>query len=107
MSIRIMLQRARELDPAPRHVGMGRLGGQCGVGRDDVGGFCNHLAVGQHEPGLDRRPRPRPAFEQPALNQQHVRARLRGAGSPRLFFMGLTPICARAAVGCEANAELE
>ena len=71
---RILLQRARQLDPASRNKGMRGLRLQLGVKRDGLGGLCNGLAVGHDKARFDGSLRPRAAFEQAALDQQNVSA---------------------------------
>ena len=44
------------------------------VGGDGLRRLGDRLAVGGDEAGLDRRLRPRPAFEQAALDQQEIGA---------------------------------
>ena len=71
---RIVLQRARQLDAAARHEGMRRLRLQHGVDRNALGWFQDRLVIGGDEARLDRGLRAGAAFEQAALDQQHVRA---------------------------------
>src|ERR1700678_4536461 len=71
---RMSLQRARQLDAAARDIGMRRLRAEFGVGGDKLGGFQHRSVVGDDQTGFDRGLGAGPAFEQPALDQQQVRA---------------------------------
>ena len=76
---RILLQRARQLDAAARDKGMRGLRLQHGIGGNGLGRLRDRLVVGGDEARFDRGLRPRPAFEQAALDQQQIRA-LAGRG---------------------------
>ena len=71
---RIQLQRACELDTAARDVGVRGLRGQFGIGGDQLRGLHHGPAVGRHAAGVDRGAGAGAAFEQAALDQQHVHA---------------------------------
>ena len=76
---RILFQRSRQLDAAARDPGVRGLRGQFCVDGDGLRCLQNLLAVGYHAAGLDRGAGAGTAFEQAALDQQHVRA-LAGGG---------------------------
>ena len=91
---RILLQRARQLDAAARHIGMRGLRGQCGVGGDDFGGFCHRLAVGQTTSPASIAARARARLSNRPRSTSSTSARLRGARvRSRLFVKALNPIC--------------
>src|SRR5882757_425203 len=71
---RILFQRAGELDAAAGYPGVGGLRGNLRVRSDRLRCLQNLLAAGDHEAGLDRGAGAGAAFEQAALDQQHVRA---------------------------------
>ncbi len=71
---RVLLQRGGELDAAARDPGVRGLGLQHRVSGNDLGGFQDLSVIGDDKAGVDRRPRPGPALEQAALDQQHVDA---------------------------------
>jgi hypothetical protein len=89
---RIKLQGAGELDAAARDVGVRGLRGQFGIGGDQLGGLQHRPAVGGHAAGVDRGAGAGAAFEQAALDQQHVHAL---AAEVSLWFLSANvgPIC--------------
>ena len=76
----VALQRARQLDAAARDIGVRRLRAQRGVNWNSLGRLQHRPVIGHDQARFDRGLRARPAFEQPALDQQQVRA-LAGTGS--------------------------
>ena len=71
---RIQFQGAGELDAAARDPGVRGLRGQFGIGGDHLRRFQHGPAVGGHAAGVDRGAGAGAAFEQAALDQQHVHA---------------------------------
>ena len=75
---RILLQRARQLDPAARYEGMCRLRLQRRIDRNAFGWFRDRPAISGDEARFNRGLRAGAAFEQAALDQQYIRALARG-----------------------------
>ena len=67
---------------------MGRLCLQRGVGGKGLGSLEHRFVIGRNEAGFDRGARPRPAFEQSALDQQKIDA-LAGREMRSCFALGL------------------
>ncbi len=73
-----MVERGRELLPAPRHIRMRGRGAQNRVGGNLLGRLAHRPVIGDDQAGFDRGLRLGAAVEQPALDQQPVGAQARG-----------------------------
>ncbi len=69
-----MIKRGRKLDPAARHIGVGRRRLDGSVGSDRVRSLAHRNAIGGDEASRDCGLRPRAAFEQAARHQQAIGA---------------------------------